>query len=1503
MSGSSDPPAKEALSGANRLVVGGEGHQVLSHVTAGGDVVLGDQVVIGNIEQLVLQSPAGTALWTWPKPYNFSTALVLKRKGFTGRGWLIEQVRDWYRDPAGARSLLLVADYGVGKSAFMAELTVSGAEVHALPIVAHHFCDRFDSDTLTPGVFLSSLAAQLALALPGYREAIESDAAAQKHLDEATRKPMSALMQAILNPLQSLQAPDWPLLLLIDGLDETLGSYTAAENDDSSTIVDLLARLAESLPPWLRLLATSRPRQEMRQALAARGTRWQEIDAEQVGNLEDIQTYVEGRSTCEPLASQLAEAAVSPKELAERLSAYELCGGKFIYAVRVLDDLASPNRSVRLDRLEELPRGMDTFYRDAFRHRFKGQTGAEHELMRRMLGLLCVVLEPLDVATLTAILGVEKLSLLSLLSLIEDFLCITPATSGPTYAFDHISLAQWLSESDQSTGLPKSLEYAVDLEEAYQRLTAWALAEADAERAHSWLYLCRHLPAHLPEEQRQRVFSRLLLDLRWLQARLEASDVNALLNDWHWIHPTYELSQVEGILRQAAHVFRRKGREKSLPSQLLARWPTSPTGVSITVSQRLLREQCKETIRATGGACPLFGSLHSEALEGILELDDTYFDVIAMAVLQDGRLAYGMKDGRIALWDPYIATCTVYLEGHSDRVNALVVLPDGRLASGSMCKSIKLWDPNSGECIAILEGDHNYYSSLIALPDGRLVFSTEEAGIMAWDPDDGSITETLEGHFGGDLQLVALPDGRLASGSIDSTIKLWDLETGTCTADLEGHSGDLYSIVLLPDGQLAYGSSEGTIELLDPEKGRCLDCLEGHSDGVYSLLVLPDGRLVSGSRDGSIKIWESDRDGRRYWCTSTLEGSSEWVRALAVLPDGRLISADISGRIQLFKLPCFGYSESIMRSNGYPVHSLAVLPNGSIASSGCEGVIRLWDPDRYLCTATLASDYTYISCLVALPDGRLASGDTSGIIRLRDPSSSTCGIALEGHIDSIGALLVLHDGLLASGSEDGTIKLWDLSTSACTSTLEIHSGDIDDMDEIDGIKALAVLPDGRIASGHSTGVIRLWDLNGSVCTATLDVEVGGVSALAVLSNGLLVSGSGMYSSGDTIKLWNLSTGTCTATLEGHPKGVYSLVALSDGRLATGGEDGLIKLWDGGLGVCTDTLKGHSNTVNSLVVLPDGRLASASTDGSIRFWERARSTLQRHSSSVSALEILPNGHLASASCDHTINIWDPVHGTALATLRGHTEVINSLSMLQDGHLASASNNGPIMLWNLERYTCLAVLNVKGWASAIKAMPNGNIVAGTPVGTILVLCPKNGRVLAELKGHSELISGLAVLSDTQFASASRDNSIRIWNLELGICSATLEGHSDRVLALSLLIDGQLASCSSDGTIKLWDPNSGLCTATFEGQESVSALAVLPGDRLASGCDDGTIKIWDSASGERGPGQLIFVADAGITALAAIPLKEALGNGAALLVAGDSSGRLHWLRLLGPSCSSDG
>ena len=68
----------------------------------------------------------------------------------------------------------------------------------------------------------------------------------------------------------------------------------------------------------------------------------------------------------------------------------------------------------------------------------------------------------------------------------------------------------------------------------------------------------------------------------------------------------------------------------------------------------------------------------------------------AVAVLPDGRVVTGGRDGRVLVWDPAEPGAgPVELGRHDRRVEAVAVLPDGRVVSGSSDRQILLWDAQS----------------------------------------------------------------------------------------------------------------------------------------------------------------------------------------------------------------------------------------------------------------------------------------------------------------------------------------------------------------------------------------------------------------------------------------------------------------------------------------------------------------------------------------------------------------------------------------------------------------------------------------------------------------------------------------------------------------------------------------------------------------------------------------------------------------------------------------
>ena len=123
-------------------------------------------------------------------------------------------------------------------------------------------------------------------------------------------------------------------------------------------------------------------------------------------------------------------------------------------------------------------------------------------------------------------------------------------------------------------------------------------------------------------------------------------------------------------------------------------------------------------------------------------------------------------------------------------------------------------------------------------------------------------------------------------------------------------------------------------------------------------------------------------------------------------------------------------------------------------------------------------------------------------------------------------------------------------------------------------------------------------------------------------------------------------------------------------------------------------------------------------------------------------------------------------------------------------------------------------------------------------------ETGEVPRTLKGHSEVVSSVAVTGDGKRAvSASYDGTLKVWNLETGD-SRTLQGHSDVVHGVAITADQNRApSASGAKTLRVWDLETGESRSLEGHSECVNGAAVTSNGRhAASVSEDNTLKIWD-------------------------------------------------------------
>jgi WD40 repeat protein len=152
------------------------------------------------------------------------------------------------------------------------------------------------------------------------------------------------------------------------------------------------------------------------------------------------------------------------------------------------------------------------------------------------------------------------------------------------------------------------------------------------------------------------------------------------------------------------------------------------------------------------------------------------------------------------------------------------------------------------------------------------------------------------------------------------------------------------------------------------------------------------------------------------------------------------------------------------------------------------------------------------------------------------------------------------------------------------------------------------------------------------------------------------------------------------------------------------------------------------------------------------------------------------------------------------------------------------------------------------------PDGQRLASASVDqTVKIWDSATGKELFALKGHAGGVERIAFSPDGQrLASGSVDQTVRIWDSATGKELFALKGHAGMVTSVAFSPDGQrLASAGgSDQTVRIWASATGRELCAFKGHAGkVTSVAFSPdGQRLASGNEDGSIHLWETMSVSR-------------------------------------------------------
>jgi WD40 repeat protein len=595
------------------------------------------------------------------------------------------------------------------------------------------------------------------------------------------------------------------------------------------------------------------------------------------------------------------------------------------------------------------------------------------------------------------------------------------------------------------------------------------------------LYALRHGPATLRQAGRPQEAADLLLDLRVLEARVEAGLVFELPGDFmETVRALPEeddrrrlLALLEEALRRDVHFIHRH-REDYPQALLECLWISCWWYDCAEAAAHHDLSRCSPDE-------PLPWQNRGPRLSALLE-----------RWRQDRK---GLEPGFVwlrSLRPPPQALGTtekLRLGGHQGGVTSVGYSPDGgRIVSGSWDKTVRIWDSARGDELLVLRGHEAVVTGVGFSPLGnRIGSASRDRTVRVWEASTGALVHCLRMED----EVLAVgwsPDGRrIVAGLADLTARVWDVDRGELLGEALEHDAEVVSVCYSPDGRrILTGSGDGLVRVWNAESGAELLCLPAHGGTVTGLCWSADGnRLISGSQDRTIAVHDAD-SGVQILRVRV----DDLVNGIACSPDGLSLVAGLFDRTVRALDANSGKELLRIRGHDDSVTSVSYSPDGTrILSGSRDKTVRVQEAGRSVQPLSLQGHEGVINTLCFSPDGRyVASGSFDRTVRVWMTASGVMVRVLRGHESSVTCVSYSPDGRrIVSGSRDLTVRIWDAEDGTQLRCLLGHRAVIDSV-SVDG---------GRIISRSCDGEARVWDAESGALLETR--QENGPSLVAALS--------------------------------------------------------------------------------------------------------------------------------------------------------------------------------------------------------------------------------------------------------------------------------------------------------------------------------------------------------------------------------------------------------------------
>jgi len=238
---------------------------------------------------------------------------------------------------------------------------------------------------------------------------------------------------------------------------------------------------------------------------------------------------------------------------------------------------------------------------------------------------------------------------------------------------------------------------------------------------------------------------------------------------------------------------------------------------------------------------------------------------------------------------------------------------------------------------------------------------------------------------------------------------------------------------------------------------------------VNALAWARDGRrAVTANQNGEFTLW----NGQAFNFEGLIAAHNSAIRSLAWSRSGNtLLSGDAKGTIKYWESTMTPVKELLNTHGGQAVRGLKFAPSDAkFASCADDGTVRVWDWELFKEERILAGHGWDVKTCDWHPTFQLiASGSKDNQVKLWDPRKRSCSATLYGHKHTVMKVLwnLVDDYWLLTASRDQQLKLYDIRVLKNAETFKGHGREV---------TACAWHPfNSRVfASGAYDGAVNTW---------------------------------------------------------------------------------------------------------------------------------------------------------------------------------------------------------------------------------------------------------------------------------------------------------------------------------------------------------------------------------------------------------------------------------------------